>query len=252
MSDFTLTSAIEVTASGPSDHAPIILVHGAANSAVVWRFWQRELASHGWSSSAIDLRGHGSSGPEDLSETTMEDYAVDVSDQVSRSDQPPVLIGWSMGGLVSLMVAAEGGSAAWIGLEPSPPALSIDKSIVLRRGVFDSAEYGITQLDPRTQPSMPDLDIGERRIALSSLGPESRLARDQRKRGVVIESVECPLLVVAGTDTLDERRTGFDVPWLQSDQISIPGASHWGLVLSRRVVAKLVDDVVAWLGRQQL
>ena len=182
----------------------------------------------------------------------MQDYASDVADQVGLSDRPPVLIGWSMGGLVSLMVAAEGGTGALIGLEPSPPARSTDDSIQLRTGVFDSAEYRITNRDPQIQPTMPDLDVEEREIALSSLGLESRLARDQRKRGVVVESVSCPLLVVAGTDTLGRRRNGFDVPWLPSDQITVDGASHWALVLSRGVVAGLVDEIVAWLGEHHL
>ena len=58
---------------------PIVLVHGAANSAVVWRFWQAELAVRGWSSWALDLRGHGGSDAADLGRTTMADYADDVA-----------------------------------------------------------------------------------------------------------------------------------------------------------------------------
>jgi alpha/beta hydrolase fold len=41
--------------------SPIILINGAANSAHVWRFWQEDLAARGWSSYALDLRGHGES-----------------------------------------------------------------------------------------------------------------------------------------------------------------------------------------------
>ena len=36
-----------VLPDGPLRGAPIVLVHGAANSAAVWTFWQRELASAG-------------------------------------------------------------------------------------------------------------------------------------------------------------------------------------------------------------
>ena len=70
-----------VTATLPdrdSARPPIILVHGAANAALVWTFWQQELAEAGWASYAIDLRGHGRSAPSDLSRTSMDDYAADV------------------------------------------------------------------------------------------------------------------------------------------------------------------------------
>jgi hypothetical protein len=35
------------------DHPPVILIHGSANSAAVWTFWQQELAVQGWPSYAI-------------------------------------------------------------------------------------------------------------------------------------------------------------------------------------------------------
>jgi pimeloyl-ACP methyl ester carboxylesterase len=64
--------------AGGDQQPPLILVHGAANSGRVWSFWQDELARRGWSSHAIDLRGHGASGAADLGTTGMADYADDV------------------------------------------------------------------------------------------------------------------------------------------------------------------------------
>ncbi len=62
------------TSSIPSESnplPPIVLIHGAANSAGVWTFWQGALAARGWASHAVDLRGHGAGEPADLSHTTM-------------------------------------------------------------------------------------------------------------------------------------------------------------------------------------
>jgi pimeloyl-ACP methyl ester carboxylesterase len=105
-----------------ADHPPLILIHGSANSAAVWTFWQQALVAQGWPSYAIDLRGHGRSGLWDLSHTSMHDYAADVAVLVAQFRQSPVLIGWSMGGLVALMVAATGVASACVGLAPSTPA----------------------------------------------------------------------------------------------------------------------------------
>lgn len=230
---------------------PVILVHGAGNSAGVWRFWQQELADHGWESEAIDLRGHGASAPLDLSSTSMGDYADDVRRAVARCAEPPVLIGWSMGGLLALMVAATGDVAACVALAPSAPAREVDETLPLRHGEFGPDEYGITSLDPRDQPAMPDLDLEERAIALATLGRDSRLARDERQRGIVVAASPSPLLLVTGAlDTQWSAARYADLP-LPADHLAVADASHWGLVLNRRALATLVPAVVRWLAAQR-
>jgi pimeloyl-ACP methyl ester carboxylesterase len=112
--------------------SPIILIHGAANSARVWRFWQEELAARRWSSYALDLRGHGESAATDLSETRMADYAADVVTFARELRRPAVLLGWSMGGLVAMMAAAPCSAVACIGLAPSTPAWLSDASVPIR------------------------------------------------------------------------------------------------------------------------
>ena len=230
-----------------TDRSPIILVHGAANSASVWTFWQRELAAHGWPSYAIDLRGHGRSDPIDLSHTSMQDYTADVRVLAAQFARPPVLIGWSMGGLVALMVAASGVATACVGLAPSTPARQPNTAVAVRVGEFGAEEYGITSRDPAKQPAMLDLDREERTVALASLGRESRFARDGRQRGIVIESLPCPLLIVTGTRDRQWPRERYNDLWLPADHLSVEGASHWGLVLSRRALATAIPAVLRWL-----
>ena len=227
---------------------PVILVHGAANSALVWTYWQRELAAKGWTSYSIDLRGHGQSDLLDLSRTGMEEYAADVSSLAEQLSQRPVVMGWSMGGLVAMMVAQKEEISACVALEPSAPAHRIDKSVRLRPGEFAPEEYGITSDDVDYQPTMLDLDREERRVALDSLGCESRYARDERKAGIVIESLNSPLLVVTGTEDQDWPRERYNELQLDADHLSVDGASHWGLVLSRRALHKL-DSLVKSLCR---
>ncbi len=241
---------IAVTAALPQKPAgrpPIILVHGSTGSAAVWTFWQRELAGSGWASYAVDLRGHGRSDPIDLSETRMHDYASDVRSLVGQLGRSPVLLGWSMGGLVAMMVAAQGKSPACVCLAPSVPARKTDASMPLRSGTFGPEEYGITSMDPAHQPSMPDLDVEERKTALASLGRESRRARDERKAGIVIESLPCPLLIVTGTADTEWPRERYDGLWLDAEHMEVEGASHWGLVLSRGALGTAVPAVLGWL-----
>ena len=232
---------------GDDERPPLILVHGAANSARVWTFWQDELARRGWSSHALDLRGHGTSAPVDLGTTRMADYADDLVTLARTLRRPPVLLGWSMVGLVAMMAAVACDASACVGLAPSTPARGRDPSIPLRTGIFGPEEYGIVDHDPERQPTMSDLDRVERAIALESLGPESRLARDERKAGIVIEGPRCPLLIVAGTADTQWPRSRYDDLHVAADHVSVEGASHWGLVLNRRVLPATVSAVISWL-----
>jgi hypothetical protein len=145
-----------------------------------------------------------------------------------------------------MMAAAACGATACVGVGPSAPARLQNASVPIRTGVFGAEEYGIVDHDPDRQPTMPDLDREERLIALGSLCVDSRPARDERKAGVVVR-LDCPLLIVASTADshfLPERY--HDLP-LEKDQIVVERASHWGLVLNRRVLPRLVSAVADWI-----
>ena len=90
---------------------------------------------------------------------------------------------------VLAMAAGPCRARACVGLTPSTPARHRDTSVRLGTGVFGPEEYGNVDRDPERQPTMPDLDREERQVALESLGTESRLARGERKAGVVECSV---------------------------------------------------------------
>ena len=96
---------------------------------------------------------------------------------------------------------------------------------------------------------MPDLDREARVIALGSLGRESRLARDERQAGIVIESFPCPLLIVTGTADTQWPRQRYDDLGLQADHLSVEGASHWGLVLNRSALATMIPAVLRWMAQ---
>ena len=146
-----------------------------------------------------------------------------------------------------MMVASAGDAAACIALAPSAPANQIDTYIALRTGEFGPEEYGFKDSVAEDQPAKLGLDLEECRLALSSLGRESRLARDQRRQGIVIESLSCPLLIVTGTADTAWPRERYDDLRLDAEFHTVEGASHWGLVLNRRVLETVVPEVLGWL-----
>jgi len=233
----------------------VVLVHGAANSAGVWRFWRERLEAHGFPTRAPDLRGHGAAPCADLGRVSMADYIADVMAAAEGLPGPPVLVGWSMGGLVALMYGAVAPTLGVLALGPSTPGplLEAPASRPPAPGVFGPEAYGIAEPTSLSQPTMPDLDPEEIGIALASLGPESTFARQERRRGVWFDprGVTGSVLVAAG-----ERDESFPphacrrvARFLNAEYVELPGASHWGLVLNRRALDVAWPAIVAWLER---
>jgi pimeloyl-ACP methyl ester carboxylesterase len=90
---------------GDPGNPGLVLVHGGAAHAHWWSFLAPLLVPH-YSVVALDLSGHGESGRR--SSYPRRTWAEEVM-QVSRSAgfaSPPILVGHSMGGLVSIVAAA--------------------------------------------------------------------------------------------------------------------------------------------------
>jgi pimeloyl-ACP methyl ester carboxylesterase len=80
---------------------PIVLIHGAWGSQEWWR-WQVSFLSLRFQVLTLDLRGHGQSSPIERPYSIPE-FAQDLSVLLqSFGNEPVPLVGWSMGGMVSL------------------------------------------------------------------------------------------------------------------------------------------------------
>jgi len=81
---------------------PLLFVHGAWHGAWCWnQGFMQYFAGRWFSVHALSLRGHGTSaGHEGLRRFRIADYVQDVSRVASTLDEPPILIGHSMGVLL--------------------------------------------------------------------------------------------------------------------------------------------------------
>jgi pimeloyl-ACP methyl ester carboxylesterase len=87
--------------------APVIMIHGLAASLHDWDFLLPEIVREGYAGYALDLLGHGDSPKPDV-----RDYRVDwlfdhflVWMESLHLNQPPVIIGHSLGGYIALEFA---------------------------------------------------------------------------------------------------------------------------------------------------
>jgi pimeloyl-ACP methyl ester carboxylesterase len=87
---------------------PIILIHGVAASRYDWTSLIPALANAGFQAYALDLPGHGDSDkPDDPNQYHVEIYHNRLQEWIDalKLNLPPILIGHSLGGYLSLVYA---------------------------------------------------------------------------------------------------------------------------------------------------
>ena len=85
----------------------VILLHGGGQTRHSWGRTAHDLGANGYHVVSVDLRGHGDSDRSADANYSMDALVADLRALISCMPNPPVLIGASMGGLVSLITAGE-------------------------------------------------------------------------------------------------------------------------------------------------
>ena len=118
--------------------APIVLLHGVLHSL---RFFEPQLAglSDEYRAVAVDFRGHGRSEKTDLGHTAAQ-YARDIHSFVEqRNLEDVVLVGWSLGALVSWDYVDQFGTERIRGL--------VDVDMEASRFQWGDYDHGLTDLE---------------------------------------------------------------------------------------------------------
>lgn len=93
----------------------VVLVHGIRTSATMWRSQLAYLEGRGIPATAVDLPGHGSRMDEDF---TLHEalHTIDAAVRAAAEHGPVLLVGHSMGGLLSLAYTGGAETPAVAGL----------------------------------------------------------------------------------------------------------------------------------------
>jgi pimeloyl-ACP methyl ester carboxylesterase len=163
----------------------------------------------GWDGRAVDLQAG-----LNVAAASMLNYEAVVACDAGLMPRPLCLVGWSMGGLAAMMAARRVAPEALALLEPSPPTevQGFDETVPIEEGT----------LDPERVYGTFPMGVAAR--------PDSLLARAERKRGVSVPPLACPMLVVYG-DELGAERGRPVAAFYRAEERHIAGASHWDLVL---------------------
>jgi pimeloyl-ACP methyl ester carboxylesterase len=247
---------------------PILMVHGGFCGGWAFDDFAEPFRAAGHAVHAPDLPGHAADAPREAAlGLSMADYAADVASQAAALPAPPILVGHSMGGLVSLLAAARTRVAGVILLAPSSPwgvGGSTMEEAVSAVSLYALGPYWAQTVEP-DYPSFRRYGVDRlareaRKAIFARMRPESGRALFETLNWwldplmttmVRFEKIAAPILAIAGgrdvihpvaTVRESARRVGAEV-------VVMPDMSHWliGEPGWQGVAANCLD----WLARAE-
>lgn len=94
---------LATTRYGDATRPPVVFLHGAGQTRHAWAETAVAVAELGWQAICVDHRGHGDSDWPDGPDYDFGDYANDVDEILTQIDEPPVMVGASLGGIAVLV-----------------------------------------------------------------------------------------------------------------------------------------------------
>lgn len=217
-----------VPSRGARKPCPLLFVHGMWLGAWCWERYLRAAAEAGWEAWALNLRGHHGSRPvPDLGEVGVEDYVQDVLDCM-RVLGEVVLVGHSMGGMITQKVAEVGGvRAAVLMTSAAPRGILVLRWPVLSR--MPRYAFALAASRPFLL-SREHADV----LLLNSFPPDRRAEVFSR---MVPESGRAARQLAFGLIAVDEGKVGCPALVVGAERDSITPAA-----VQRRIAAKYGAD----------
>ena len=192
----------------------IVLIHGLGNNNLVWKGFSYLLKSQGFSVIAPNLRYHGPGEfSNNLKNTSLTDYEQDLERLVLELKVKPIIIGYSMGGLLTLKLLSKGLGKMGICIAPAAPrginAISLSviriflKNILVwrfwnrvHRPNFSSAYYGAFSKMSKSEAKeifdeIATYESGRVGFELGFPYLDKKRASDLNEKKIV-----CPLLII--------------------------------------------------------
>lgn len=250
----------------------IVMIHGMWGGPWNWKNYRNFFELKGYRCFTPTLRHHdvrsGDSPDHRLGNTSLLDYASDLTNEIVSLGDQPIIMGHSMGGLLAQILGSQGLAKALVLLTPAAPEgiFSIRPSVfktffgvMIRWGFwkkpmklsFGAARYAMLDLmTPEQRREIYAKMVHESGRAAAEIG---FWFFDKRHAARVDASkITCPVLVVAGSQDritpptvskeIAGRYPGF------STYKEYPDHAHW--VVGEPGWTKIAEDVANWLKTQ--
>lgn len=231
---------------------PLVFVHGAYTGSWMWCKYIPHFTQTGYSCYVMNLRGHYMSRSVDMTQVTFEDYLEDIQEIVGLCQTPPILIGFSMGGILSQKVAETLPVSGLILVDSS-----ISKEVHDRVPYKEHPEVRLGNVIPAPERSLTNIDESEEDILfqIKYLSEESALAFSQCGTwmkgvpGISIDNtcIHCPVLSIKAVQEEDDVKRGQEeANYFNGTSVTLRKMSHTGTLMGKRY-KEGVDIIMEWL-----
>lgn len=238
-------------------HPPLLFVHGAYTGSWMWYKFIPHFVREGYLSYAMNMRSHYKSRVMDMSLITFEDYLEDIdlicNEIIDKYGEPPVVIGFSMGGILCQKLAEKLKFAGLVLVDTS-----ISKEVSIRAPYTNLVEntFGLVVPAPiRVDDSSIDESSADIAFQKKYLSMESAKVMTtmscwlKNSDGISINSslIKCPCLVIKAVNSREDDRQGqITAEHLNAEYLGLNGTTHTGLLVGQRY-AEVVDRILEWL-----
>lgn len=127
----------------------VVFLHGGGQTRRSWARAARAVADRGWQAVTVDLRGHGESDWSTDGDYRVTTFASDVLAVLHGLPPRPVLVGASLGGFTSLLLAGElaPGTARAVVLVDIVPDMDPSGATRIHEFMYDRMASGFSSLD---------------------------------------------------------------------------------------------------------
>lgn len=127
----------------------VVFLHGGGQTRRSWGKAAAAVAERGWQAVTVDLRGHGESDWSEDGDYRLASFAGDVGEVLRHLPPDPVLVGASLGGFTTMLLAGEisRGSASAVVLVDIVPNMNPSGAMRIHNFMADRVKSGFESLD---------------------------------------------------------------------------------------------------------
>jgi esterase/lipase len=234
---------------------PLLFVHGAYTGSWMWSKYIPQFISRGWKCYVMNMRGHYMSRVIDLTKVTFDDYLDDIREIISECSEAPIIIGFSMGGILSQKIAEEFNLAGMILVDGN---VSKEVHSIVPYDYIDKLTFGkIIEPAPHREgfssidESEDDIAFQKKYLSMESAKAIEAMQGYRLNGGISINNnlINCPCLVINAVGSeADDKRGMATAKHLRAEYTGFLNTTHTGLLVGQRYM-EIVDRIIEWLKR---